>query len=213
MWYKGVNTFLELKTNHRFKNDVQWGKLLERYHSEGPSKKDIETINMRVLGEGKYLTEKDLPDDLCYAAKTKLDQNAINEAILKKVIEETHSKDLSEPPPKFTICIKASQMEIKVNGTKQTYRDMYQVLQDVVHAYCGDVHIGGGRGGTQHYDPLLKLYIGCFIMITENLDVQNSMANRSMCIFKGSKLKNPQKTIKCINIDGYYFKLCLSRRY
>ena len=41
-------------------------------------------------------------------------------------------------------------------------------------------------------------------MITENLDVQNSMANGSMCTFKGIKLKNPQKTMECINIDGYY---------
>ena len=80
--------------------------------------KDIETINTQVLGEGKNLTEKDLPDSLCYAAKTNLDQNAINDAIFKKVIEETHSKDLSEPPTKFTICIKALKMKIKVNGTK-----------------------------------------------------------------------------------------------
>ena len=94
--------------------------------------------------------------------------------MFKKVIEETHSKDLSEPPSKFTICIKASQMKIKVNVTKQKYRDMCQkVLQDIVHACCGDVHVGGGRGGTQDYDPLLKLYIGCLIMITENLNVQN----------------------------------------
>ena len=41
-------------------------------------------------------------------------------------------------------------------------------------------------------------------MITENLDVQNLMANGSMCIFKGSKMKDPQKTMECINIDGYY---------
>ena len=82
--YKEVNTCLEPKTNHRFKNDVQWGKLLERYRSEGPSKKDIEKINTRVLGEGRYLTEKDLPDNLCYAANTNLDQNAINDAIFKR---------------------------------------------------------------------------------------------------------------------------------
>ena len=30
------------------------------------------------------------------------------------------------------------------------------------------------------------------------------MANGSMCIFKGIKLKGPQKTMECINIDGYY---------
>ena len=84
------------------------GKLLERYRSDGPSKKDIPKINTQVLGEGKYLTEEDLPDDICYAAKSNLDRNAINDAIFKKVIQETHSKDLSEPPTTFIICIKAS---------------------------------------------------------------------------------------------------------
>ena len=51
---------------------------------------------------------------------------------------------------------------------------------------------------------LLKLYVGCPVMITENLDVANSMANGSMCTFKGVQLKNPNKTLDCINIDGYY---------
>ena len=82
--------------------------------------------------------------------------------------------------------------------------DMCQVLQNIVYACCGNTHVGVGRGGAQHYDPLLKLYVGCLIMITENLDVQNSMANGSMCIFRGIKLKNPHKTMECINIDGYY---------
>ena len=41
-------------------------------------------------------------------------------------------------------------------------------------------------------------------MITENLDVANSMANGSMYTFKGAQLKNPNKTLDCINIDGYY---------
>ena len=108
---------MELKLNHRFKNDVQWGKLLDKYRSKGPSKKDIGTINTRVLGEGKYLTEKDLPENLCYAAKTNLNQNAINDVIFKKVIAETHSKDLDEPPPKFTIYIKVSQKKKKVHET------------------------------------------------------------------------------------------------
>ena len=46
------------------------GKLLKKYRSEGPSKKDIEIINTRVLREGKFLREKDLLDNLCYAATT-----------------------------------------------------------------------------------------------------------------------------------------------
>ena len=30
LWHEGVNAFLELKTNNRFKDDPEWGKLLER---------------------------------------------------------------------------------------------------------------------------------------------------------------------------------------
>ena len=57
------------------------------------------------------------------------------------------------------------------------HRDMCHVLQDILHACCGDAHVDGGRGGKQHYDPLLKLHIGCLVKITENLVVQNSMTN------------------------------------
>ena len=76
-------------------------------------------------------------------------------------------------------------MKIKVNKTKQTYRDMCHVLQDIVHACYGDAHLGGRRGCAQHYDPLLKK-IGYLVIIPENLDVQNSMANESNLFFQGS---------------------------
>ena len=50
---------------------------------------------------------------------------------------------------------------------------MCQVLQDIVHAYCGNTHVGGGEGSAQYYEQLLKLCISCLLMITENLDVKN----------------------------------------
>ena len=81
---------------------------------------------------------------------------------------------------------------------------MSHVLQSIVHSGCGNVHVGGERGDSQHYDPLLKLYNDCLVMISEHRDVQSSMANGSMCIFKGLKLKDPQKTMEYITIDGYY---------
>ena len=57
------------------------------------------------------------------------------------------------------------------------------MLQNIVHACCGDAHVGGGRRDVQHCDPPLKSCIGCLVMITENLYVQNSMNNGSMCAF------------------------------
>ena len=70
LWHEGVDTFLELKTNHRFKDDPEWGELLERYRADGPSTQDIEAINKRVVGEGKHLSAKDLPENLCYPFTT-----------------------------------------------------------------------------------------------------------------------------------------------
>ena len=58
LWYKGVKKNLELKTNHNiFKNNEQWGKILERYRSEGSFEKDIESIN-KLLVEKKIFNRK-----------------------------------------------------------------------------------------------------------------------------------------------------------
>ena len=59
------------------------------------------------------------------------------------MIEEKYFDDFMEPPTKLTICIKASYMKIIVNGTKQRYRDLCRVILDIVHAFCGDAHVGG----------------------------------------------------------------------
>ena len=66
---------------------------------------------------------------------------------------------------------------------------MCHVLQNIVHACCVDVHVDSERGGSQHYGPLLKLYIGCLMIITEKLNVKNSMA----MYFQGNKVEGPSK--------------------
>jgi len=57
----------------------------------------------RIIHDDNSLTKEDLPDDLCYGARTNLDRNSIN-----------------DKPPKFTICIKASSMKKRVQGTSRT---------------------------------------------------------------------------------------------
>ena len=80
---------------------------------------------------------------------------------------------------------------------------MPQLLQNLIYTCCGDAHIKGGRSNSQRFDPLLKLYVGCPVMISENIDVVNSMANGSMCKFVGLELKD-NVTMGSINIDDYY---------
>ena len=203
-WHHKVNTFLELRTNHRFSLDEKWGKLLQRFQRNGPTLDDVKMINARVIEDSNDLKESDIPDDICYAVRTNIDRNAINNAVFKKVVElSKHSKQFVDVKPKFTLCIKASEMKIKVADTKRTFKDMSHLLQNLIYTCCGDAHIRGGRGNTQRFDPLLKLYVGCPVMISENIDVANSMANGSMCKFVGLKLKS-NVNMGSINIDGYY---------
>ena len=208
LWWNGVNTFLELRTNHRFKNDKNWGHLLEQYRLKGPTTRNLDKIHTRILCKENGLSEDDLPDDICYATRTNIDRCAINDAIFHKLLAETHSRDYSITPPDFTLCIRVSSMKIRKHGTKQTYIDMTQVVKNIVHSTCGDPHVKGGQRGTQMFDPMLKLYVGCPVMITENIDVENCIANGSMCSFKGIELKKGlgPHHLGYINIDGFYVR-------
>ena len=53
-------------------------------------------------------------------------------------------------------------------------------------------------------DPLLELYVGRPIVITENISVEKSMANGTVCRFKGLKMKDNRWRVTRIKIDGYY---------
>ena len=135
LWYHKLNTFLELCTNHRFSLDEKWGKLLQCFQRIGPTLDDVKKMNARVVEDSNGLTESDIPDDICYAVRTNMDRNAINNAIFKKVVElSKHSKQFVDVKTKFTLCIKASEMKIKVANTKRTFKDMSHLLQSLIYS-------------------------------------------------------------------------------
>jgi hypothetical protein len=100
----------------------------------------------------------------------------------------------------------ASDMKIKKDGTRRTSVEMSTFVKNMVYSSCGDAHVTYGQSGTVRMDPLLKLYVGRPVMLTENIDVENCEANGSMCTFKGVKLKKDSADIFQINIDGYYVR-------
>jgi hypothetical protein len=99
-------------------------------------------------------------------------------------------------------------MRVKLPGKQKKYIDMVPLVQDILHSTCCDAHVTGGRGDTQKHDPMLKLYVGCPVMLTENQDVKNSLANGSMCTFVGVELKNGKgpADMGYVSIDGYYVR-------
>ena len=59
-----MNTFIELKTNHRFNQDSTWGDLLQRMRMHGcggSPASDIDKVNSKC--NESNISEKDIPED------------------------------------------------------------------------------------------------------------------------------------------------------
>ena len=81
-----VNCYIELLGLHRFSEDMQWGKLLQRFRDGKVTRNDLELINTRVLQN-----DSQIPDDIQYATFRNRDRDAINTALFeKRCIQQFH---------------------------------------------------------------------------------------------------------------------------
>ena len=84
---------------------------------------------------------------------------------------------------------------------------MPQFQQNCLLTGCSDADIKEcSAKASKRVDPLLKLYVGRPVMINQNIDVDTSMANGTMCTFKSLKLKKGYEDCEVINIDGFYVR-------
>ncbi|KAG7356959.1 ATPase AAA [Nitzschia inconspicua] len=209
VWKEYLNAFMELRTNHRFDKDVNWGAMLGRFRDVGLSTKEVAIINTRVVGAQSGPRERNIPFDAVYATKTNVDRMAINDAISAKHLENTHSTDPGIQPPMHTLCIKAGNLRFHVRGTRREYSNMKRKAQDIIYAAVGEAHVEDQCN--KRHDPLLKLYYGRPLYINHNEDVAGCVANGAICEFRGVKLKPAvsQKDFETIIIDGYHVN-CVS---
>jgi len=201
--WKGVHTFLELRTSHRFNDDIPWGNLLGRFRDNGPSVNDVDLINERQIGSENGPTEDDLPPDITYAVKNNLDRAAINDGIFASHLKQTHFKSQNILPPKHTIIVRASDVEWHRGNDE--YVAMNQEALDIFYACCGDGNVKS-RKGSKYYDPFMKLYYKRRVMLSENIDVGNGVANGTMCEFEGIVFKEgvDYDQLEKVVIDDYY---------
>jgi hypothetical protein len=155
IWDEWVHTFLELKTNHRFKKDPAWGKTLSRYRRDGPTEQDVKRINStRVINSAKGPKESEIPKDVTYATKTNVDRMAINDGIFASHIRATHSTNPFVLPSQHTICIKASNLQWwkSISPRKKEYKEFNELSKDILHACVGEAHVKSS-GNSKTYDP------------------------------------------------------------
>ena len=201
-WREWVNTFLELRTSHRFNGDPEWGHILDRFRGTGPTSEDVEKINSRVIGSAGGPVGDDVPNDAIFAVRTNAERNAITDGIFLRHLAATHSKDPLQQPPMHTIVIRADKLRWKKSGSRREYVKFNKIAEDLLYAGCSDDNLCVQK--SRRIDPLLKLYSGCPIMLNQNTDVERCEANGARCTFVKAKLNVPISMLEKVVIEGYY---------
>eukprot|EP00978_Attheya_sp_CCMP212_P030430 scaffold111930_cov40-Attheya_sp.AAC.1 len=105
-----------------------------------------------------------------------------------------HSKDFNSPPPAtHTIIVKGG---LEWPSTSNEIRPM---MTKLIYEHCDDHYCN--TNGNKKVDPFLCLGVnGCELLLEENVDVPNGLANEIRGILKGYKLKPGQHIhMTCVN--------------
>ena len=170
-----INCFIELQGMHRFKDDPEWGFLLRRFRDGLATIQDINIINSRVV------TENDaLPQNIRYATYFNRDRDAINAALFEQRCMDMQSGGL----PLHDSILILSDNHFVQNGSRvyTTFQNPKKIWEE-----CGEDDIKVTKC-SHRMDPVLRLYSGCRVMLPNNEDVKNGIANGT------------QANVVCVNI-------------
>jgi hypothetical protein len=185
-----VNCFIELVGMHRFKDDLEWGKLLFRFRNGTMTEDDIKKVNERVVKVGMKI-----PNDIKYATYFNRDRDAINTALFEERCKNLYMRD-GEVNDSLLVF---SDNILVQNGDKKyvPFKNCQSFWEN-----CGEDSVKPQQGKGR-MDPLLKLYEGCRVMLTANKDVRGGKANGTQATVEKVVLKHgtePKKISVAENI-------------
>jgi hypothetical protein len=195
-WMIAVNSYIELLGMYRFADDIVWGETLKRFRNGIPLSNDFHYINERVVGLNGYTQDGDpIPHDISYSTPSNKERDAINAGIFSKIVEKNAVQ---------TIAIFSDKLGVKKLGeSKYT-----PVTNSLFWEECGESDCIFNKKTTR-LDPVLKVYIGCPLMLIDNIDVDNRLANGTQAILVKVVLKAGQTTSDIL-INGVLTKAVLA---
>ena len=118
-WHSTVNCVIFLENNHRFKDDPEYGKILEQFRTGNIEDSTFEKINSRLVGCNGVTIPKDC-DELAYACSTNKERNSISANVFSNHIAKTHPK-ISEniDVPMHTLVIESKIADKESNTNVQ----------------------------------------------------------------------------------------------
>ena len=194
-WGDAINVYIECKGMWRFRDDPEWGLTLRRFRSGQLLPKDFDLINSRVVNEWNRTKDGDLlPDNLDYCTATNKDRDAINAATFQQIAEKN---------PQHVLMIFSDHLGLKLSDKDNTYTPLCN--GDFFWGECGEDDCKFLNRSSTRMDPVLKVYPNCKLMMTENKDVVNAMANGSTYTLNKIMLKSGCQPF-LVSVDGISIK-------
>lgn len=184
-----VNAYMELNGKHRFKDDPEYGDLLEHIREGTVTKEEIAMINSRKVEAGDSL-----PPDTPIAVQLNRDRDVKNTAIFHhQLLEDIRTTGTNTQ----SVMLFAGDVHIKQGGTflpcMSPFMAMYQ--------HCGEDDLDYGDHSSR-LDPVLKLRVGSRVMVTRNINVTAGIANGTVATVEEIVLKSGSQGFNVDLADG-----------
>ena len=196
-WKNELNLMVELKGAWRFKDCPILTAAFPVFRKYGMTPALAKLFNSRVIGsttDGEKVEMPDIRETKITTFHNKLRSEA-NDCIFLEHLKKHHSKDKNDPIPDFTVIIKSLPTwahNDKPLSNRARKRFYHEVRED-----------NPKDGSNKTVDPFLKLFFLCEMMIKDNEDVHNGVANGTTALFEYLCLKlGATKHKVCYN--GYW---------
>ena len=200
-----LNGVIILQNEHRFKNDMTFGKLLSDFWAGELSQEQRDLINTRVVGKNGVTLPKLMQNDNTwnYACPTNRERNSITAGIFKKhVWARCPYKTSPNNPPDSTIIIESAFGATAKKNSRAT-RIRNSLLHRILNT-CGDADIT--YGDNKRADPALCLYKGMnlfYVSGNEQMTETPPRGNGTVCKFVSVKLKDNARSHRIRIYNGY----------
>ena len=163
----GINAYMELNGRHRFRNDPEWGEILNAIREGTVTADQIARINERKVDVGDVL-----PEDTQIAVHFNKDRDVKNSAIFHQQLLSDISQSGSSCQ---SILLFAGDVSVKRGGAGTSFEKCTSAFHALYQHVGEDDIVYGDR--SFRTDPLLKIRIGARVMVTKNINVSAGIAN------------------------------------
>ena len=193
-WELHLNIMIELQGKWRFKDCQHLQDAFDTMRQEGMTPELKKLFDTRVISDELKIPEN---KNIKIATWTNRKKEDFNNAMFMNHLKMFHSQNEEDPTPQCTVIVH-SQIAWKHNNRILTQNERNRFFDKACETDTRELHDKSKR-----VDPMLKLFFGCNVMVTQNEDVANGIANGTTAVFERLVLK-PLKLATKIRYNGYW---------